>query len=392
MAKSDFQKAESQLQIVAEYYNTLDIGGFARMLKDPSYCYKFYWLEAIVKLISEDRHEASYDEIINEMISNAWYSVLEFHVHLSGIWGDGEIKDSLEKAVLKLYKLSGLPANTSKVEIKNKIAEFDKELHEEKMVLTKNVPYKALSGFANRCSECIDLNSSAGRMIAYYNRLNSRGTLLPYTFDSQKGLERKIIFQEAWIQMIQDQMTAILGWIQYEKVRWLQNNNPEVPGLVYKLMPLDDKMRKLAHVRRLWEGILDTTSITDVFKHEPIKKKSYDVDHFIPWSFVMNDELWNLMPMDSSLNSSKSNRLPQWDRFFARFAENQYIMYELIHGKAGIRKLYEACYRDNLHSIWASQELYRKGNTREEFFSILEKNMRPVYDSARRQGYEIWRV
>lgn len=392
MAKSDFQKAESQLQIAAEYYNTLDIGGFSRMLKDPSYCYKFYWLEAIVKLISEDRYEVSYDEMLNEMISNAWYSVLEFHVHLSGIWGDGEIKDSLEKAVLKLYKLSGLPANASKVEIKNKIAEFDKELHEEKMVLTKNVPYKALSGFANRCSECIDLNSSAGRMIAYYNRLNSRGTLLPYTFDSQKGLERKIIFQEAWIQMIQDQMTAILGWIQYEKVRWLQNNNPEVPGLVYKLMPLDDKMRKLAHVRRLWEGILDTTSITDVFKHEPIKKKSYDVDHFIPWSFVMNDELWNLMPMDSSLNSSKSNRLPQWDRFFARFAENQYIMYELIHGKAGIRKLYEACYRDNLHSIWASQELYRKGNTREEFFSILEKNMRPVYDSARRQGYEVWRV
>lgn len=96
--------------------------------------------------------------------------------------------------------------------------------------------------------------------------------------------------------------------------------------------------------------------------------------------------------MDSSLNSSKSNRLPQWDRFFARFAENQYIMYELIHGKARIRKLYEACYRDNLHSIWASQELYRKGNTREEFFSILEKNMRPVYDSARRQGYEVWRV
>lgn len=392
MAESDFQKAESQLQIDAEYYNTLDIGGFSRMLKDPSYCYKFYWLEAIVKLISEDRQEVSYDEMINEMISNAWYSVLEFHVHLSGIWGDGEIKDSLEKAVLKLYKLSGLPANASKVEIKNKIEEFDKELHEEKMVLTKNVPYKALSGFANRSSECIDLNSSAGRMIAYYNRLNNRGTLLPYTFDSQKGLERKIIFQEAWIQMIQDQMTAILGWIQYEKVRWLQNNNPEVPGLVYKLMPLDDKMRKLAHVRRLWEGILDTTSITDVFKHESIKKESYDVDHFIPWSFVMNDELWNLMPMDSSLNSSKSNRLPQWDRFFARFAENQYIMYELIHGKAGIRKLYEACYRDNLHSIWASQELYWKGNTREELFSILEKNMRPVYDSARRQGYEVWRV
>lgn len=72
---------------------------------------------------------------------------------------DGEIKDSLEKAVLKLHKLSDLPSNASKVEIKNKIAEFDKELHGEKMTLTQNVPYKALSGFANKYSERIDLNS-----------------------------------------------------------------------------------------------------------------------------------------------------------------------------------------------------------------------------------------
>ena len=50
----------------------------------------------------------------------------------------------------------------------------------------------------------------------------------------------------------------------------------------------------------------------------------------------------------------------------------------------------EACYRDNLHPIWAGQELYRKGNSRETFYHILEKNMMPVYDSARRQGYEIW--
>lgn len=392
MVEHDPQKIEHQLHIDPEYYNALDIEGFSRMMKDPAYCYKFYWLEAMVQLISENKKEATYDEIINEMIANAWYSVLEFHIHLSGIWGDGEIRDSLEKAVWKLHKLSNLPGNASKVEIKNRIVEFDKELHGEKQTLTLNVPYKALSGFANRYSERIDLNSSAGRMMAYYNRINEMEGPLPYTFGGQKGLERKITFHESWIRLIQDNMVAILGWIQYEKVRWLQNNNPEVPGLVYKLAPLDDKMRKLAHVSKLWEGILDTTSIIDVFKNEPIQKEAYDVDHFIPWSFVMNDELWNLMPMDSSLNSSKSNRLPQWERFFGSFAQNQYTMYELIHEKSGIRKLYESCYRDNLHSIWASQELYRKGNTREEFFNILEKNMRPVYDSAKRQGYEVWMV
>ena len=61
-------------------------------------------------------------------------------------------------------------------------------------------------------------------------------------------------------------------------------------------------------------------------------------------------------------------------------------MYEMIHECEGIRTLYEACYRDNLHSIWANQELYRKGYSDVEFYVILEKNMRPVYDSARRQG------
>ena len=149
-------------------------------------------------------------------------------------------------------------------------------------------------------------------------------------------------------------------------------------------------MRKLSHVRKLWDGILDLCSVVDVFTDEPIDRDKYDVDHFIPWSFVMNDELWNLMPMDSLLNSSKRNRLPNWDDFFIRFAKNQYIMYELMHEKAGIRKLFEACYRDNLHSIWANRELYRKGNSDTEFYGILEKNMRPVYDSARRQGYEVW--
>lgn len=68
--------------------------------------------------------EMAFSEIIDEMISNAWYSVLEFHIHLSGIWGEEGIKDNLERAVVKLRDLSGLEANASKVEIKNAIKQF----------------------------------------------------------------------------------------------------------------------------------------------------------------------------------------------------------------------------------------------------------------------------
>ena len=378
-----------RLDIDRKYYNNLDIEGFSQMMKDPSFCYKFYWLEAIVKLIAENVRETTFDAIIDEMISNAWYSVREFHVHLSGIQSDGGVRDGLERAIMLLTELSDLPANASKVEIKNEIRKHNDALKKYKEQLTNMVPYRALAGFFAKSGDVVDWGSTV-RMTKYIKKFSEEKILLPYTFGESSKLKKQVYFNSEWIDMIQDNAVSILGWIQYEKVKWLQNNNPEVPGLVYKLAPLDEKMRKLGKVRKLWNGVLELTEIRDVFKDEPIVFKEYDVDHFVPWSFVMNDELWNLMPMDSSLNSVKSNKLPHWDPFFERFASNQFVMYELISQKPGLHKLFEACYRDNLHSIWAGQELYRPGNSRIQFYNILQKNMRPVYDSARRQRYEVW--
>ena len=378
-----------RLDIDRKYYNNLDIEGFSQMMKDPSFCYKFYWLEAIVKLIAENVRETTFDAIIDEIISNAWYSVREFHVHLSGIQSDGGVRDGLERAIMLLTELSDLPANASKVEIKNEIRKHNDALKKYKEQLTNMVPYRALAGFFAKSGDVVDWGSTV-RMTKYIKQFSEEKILLPYTFGESSKLKKQVYFNSEWIDMIQDNAVSILGWIQYEKVKWLQNNNPEVPGLVYKLAPLDEKMRKLGKVRKLWNGVLELTEIRDVFKDEPIVFKEYDVDHFVPWSFVMNDELWNLMPMDSSLNSVKSNKLPHWDPFFERFASNQFVMYELISQKPGLHKLFEACYRDNLHSIWAGQELYRPGNSRIQFYNILQKNMRPVYDSARRQGYEVW--
>lgn len=52
---AEYLVAQEGLNFTVEtkYYNKLDIEGFSHMMKDPSYCYKFYWLEAIVQLIAE---------------------------------------------------------------------------------------------------------------------------------------------------------------------------------------------------------------------------------------------------------------------------------------------------------------------------------------------------
>ena len=53
-------------------------------------------------------------------------------------------------------KLSDLPANASKVEIKNAITEHNPELKAYKEQLTNMVPYRALAGFFNKSSEAAD--------------------------------------------------------------------------------------------------------------------------------------------------------------------------------------------------------------------------------------------
>ncbi|MCR5638185.1 MAG: HNH endonuclease, partial [Lachnospiraceae bacterium] len=341
----DGSRYDLKLSIDGKYYNTLYIEGFSHMMKDPSYCYKFYWLEAIVQLISRGVKETTFEEVIDEMICNAWYSVREFHIHLSGVMMDGQVRDGLERAILKLSELSDLQSNASKVEINNAIKEHASELKSAKEQLTNMVPYRALAGFFDKVDEVVDWGS-VKRITAFIEHVNKDAVILPYTLGESSKLKKEIYFQQSWIEMIQDNTVPILGWIQYEKVKWLQNNNPEVPGLVYKLEALDDKKRKLEKVRDLWKEIMKIRKVNDVFTGDILESdKKYDVDHFIPFSFVMNDELWNLSPMDPNLNSAKNNRLPDWDKFFKGFVNNQLILYELIHEKEGIHKLFEGCYK-----------------------------------------------
>ncbi len=73
------------------------------------------------------------------MIANAWYSVREFHIHLSGIQVDGMVRDGLERAILNLTAVSDLSANASKVEIKNAIQEHNGELKQAKEQLTLGI-------------------------------------------------------------------------------------------------------------------------------------------------------------------------------------------------------------------------------------------------------------
>ena len=373
-----------------KYKNDLNIDSFIHMLDDTTECYKFYWLDALLKLFSLGKTEIVFDDLINQMIADAWYSVVEYHLHLGPKNASGKIMNSLERAVIKLSQLTNIPNDADRDTIILAVKENDRELHGEKDQLTKNVPYRMLSPFMHEVKGKDRIWDQKKRLIAYIEQLNKK-ECIPYQITNGAGLKKRVVINEEWQNFFMDNFVTISGWIEVKKVRYLQGRNPGVPGIIYKLVPENNKQRKLRYVRNLWNTIIETKPVYDIYSEKLLGLDDFDIDHFVPWSFVANDELWNLLPMDSSLNSSKSNNLPQW-KYFELFAKNQYMMYESAKSSEKIMDKFKKCQRDNLVMPWSMEELYIAENDREAFIKVLEEKLHPVYDSARIQGYEIWRM
>lgn len=374
-----------------KYINELNTESFIHMLDDPTECYKFYWLDALLNIFSLGKSEINFDDVLNKMIVDVWYSVVEYHLHLGPKNASGKIMNSLERAVIKLAQVSGLTGDADEISIIENIKAHEKEILDEKKQLVLNVTYRLLSSFMPEIGGNDKLWDQRKRMISYIDALNKTESI-PYKIIDGIGLNKKVVISPEWQMFLKDNYVTIAGWIEMKKVKYLQNRNPGVPCLIFKLEPQNDKQRKLKYVRELWNSISEIVPIIDIYTDKPIKKNVFDVDHFIPWSYIANDELWNLMPMNRSLNSSKSNNLPKWDRYFKLFAHNQFIMNQLVLSNESVKTIFLKCQIDNLVMPWSLEELYLQGQQEEIFISVLEKNLKPIYDSARMQGYNIWSV
>lgn len=113
------------------------------------------------------------------------------------------------------------------------------------------------------------------------------------------------------------------GWIQYNLIMYLQRRNPNIPGISNKLEPPQD--RKLNKVIKYWKTIMEITPVSDIYGNEILMQETLSIDHFIPWSYVAHDEFWNLHPTTKSINSSKSNNLPAWERYFPALCEKEFF-------------------------------------------------------------------
>ena len=66
-----------------------------------------FWFQAIIRKVAAGQTEITFDELVDDMIADAWYMVTEYHLNLGP-------RDNLEAAVNYIYNLRGFRPSEKK--------------------------------------------------------------------------------------------------------------------------------------------------------------------------------------------------------------------------------------------------------------------------------------
>lgn len=360
-------------------YKQLDIAHFQRLFDDMSECYKLFWFQAITDCVCAGKTVLTFDELINNMIADAWYMVSEYKLNLGP-------RDNLEALVHYAQGITGLKSSQKRDIIIDTIAQCDdSELAKFKRNLTYNVPYRLQKPFLNQMQGEVYWRSGGKRVLA--ERINAHDGLI-YKFLSINGLDSIIEIDSDWAEYIKTNYEIIKGWIKYNIIQYLQRRNPNVPGIPNKLEPPQE--RKLELVKNYWKDIIEVCPVHDIYGDIELTKNEVSIDHFVPWSYVAHDELWNLSPTTRSINSRKSNHLPDWDTYFDRLCDVEYMAYQMVWQNEQIHKRFDKCLDEHVNSDEVRRKLYREGLSREEHHDELSQIVLPSYNAAKNLGFDNW--
>ena len=367
--------------------DAIDYNSFTKILDGNSQCYKFYWLEALIKISIRDcKKEITFDEAADEMIISAWYTVTEFHLHMGNPYAGKQDVGALEKVINRLQVLSELSSSADESDIRRALIIHKNEIDIYKEQLIHLVPYKLLSPYI-KIPRNVKNQKTKCELIKQGNSLSVMP--FPYIIEYAPKLAKSVIISDQMFDVFSEFNEVILGWINYKKIQYLQDRNPGVPGIVYKINRHTVR-NNLGAVRNLWKEIMKRDFIIDIFTARQLDEDRYDIDHFIPWSYVATDELWNLSPISKTINIQKSNKLPDWDTYFPSFLDNQFKLYKWKNADLKVNELFVRCQSRYLNSTWANVDLYNKEKLDiTQFGNVLYENMKPIYKSAALQGFEI---
>ena len=358
------------------YSNEVNYATFSRVLNDTAASYKMYWLLAILDEVSIDQTDIKFRKLICKMVVKAWYPLLKYKLSFG-------LCDNLAKVVNYISDTYNLGNNYDE----KKLFEFiynseDKNLNKMIKDLTYNVPYRFLAPFFK--------GKLTGKKVEkQIEELSREDNESIYEIYQNENNENCIRIRDKWCNYLKYNGKIIAGWTYYELVCFLQKRNPNVPGIAMKLEA--PKERNLKDQTKIWKQVIEQKHIVDLYTGLDFTDSNYNeygilsIDHFIPWSFVLHDQMWNLVPTFKNINSKKSDNLLSYDTYIDKFCEMQYEAFCLVvdeNRKNQLEEYGQVLKVDNLKK-------FKQENKEEEFVKRMKQEIGPVYGVAVNQGFGV---
>lgn len=168
------------------------------------------------------------------------------------------------------------------------------------------MPYRLLTPFYKDALRKLPEHKKNQKIRELVNKYNIDNIPL-YSFT-----DKLIQIDAIWREYIQKNIKLIEGWVKWNWCEYLQNRNPSVPAVPKKILPI---LQRLSLTKEIdyWKDILAHKELKCIYSNN--KLDSFELDHFLPWTFVAHNQLWNLIPVSGSANASKSNNLPSLDYY-----------------------------------------------------------------------------
>lgn len=348
--------------------NKININHFTNIFKHTTNSYKFYWAFAIVEEIKRGNKHISFKRLVSRMIAKTWYSLIEYRLNLG-------IQDKLDKIVRYIHSRYDFDKNIKSNELTRNLERInDEELNSKMEFFYKYVPYRLLSPFFKNELRGKDDYLKNGIIL----ELSIKSNKAIYKID---GENNTVEINKNWMEYIQDNIVLIEGWIKFNLIQYLQNRNPNVPAIPFKLEPA--YKRKLSKHKKLWREIISISPIKDIYSGDIITSdKNISIDHFIPWSFVLHDRSWNLIPTLRHVNSSKSYQSQKFNKYIDKFSDLQYHSFNFVIENDFNKKIVE--------DYFVLDGRIDKGIDRPGFKNIIIDNVKPLYNIANNIGFTTW--
>jgi hypothetical protein len=350
--------------------------------------YKFFWFLSVLHKanVAPFRTDLplAIKELAREMIAQAWPCRRLFK-----LWFGHQ--DRLQGVIDQLAQNSGLSDSARLDEVRDAALELTEA---DLSVLQDFVPYRFLTPWLR--SALVRVSDHARnqliQLLAARSSNSPRPT--PYSFDTVIGRPKQIIVGSKWLTFLQSNHFPFRAFAQLSVARYFETRNPGIPGIINKL----DRpgVRKLEKARVFWDTILSVQSLKCIYSGEPIQP-DYDLDHFLPWSFVTHDLIWNITPTPGAINLAKSDALPNLGRYLSGLVDQHYVAMPVLKGAlANVRgarlRALEAITLEyaNFFRI-PFTELFLL--SRDQFNNMLSTELHAQADVARRLNFEsdwIW--